>query len=193
MIDLRPAAVTMAALIDGIADGRLADRTPCERTSVGDLVVHVDQVARGAVALAARDADGMRDAAATVADGSLLASGWRSEVRTHLTAAASAWSRPEAWSCAVGVPGSDLDAATWGRITLTEWVVHGWDLAVSTGQPFDPDESTLRACWDHVRAFVPNARFAGLWGPPVDVGPDAGVLELGLGTTGRDPAWRPQD
>ena len=26
---------------------------------------------------------------------------------------------------------------------------------------------------------------------PVDVGPDAGVLELVLGTTGRDPAWRP--
>ena len=56
--------------------------------------------------------------------------------------------------------GSDL----WGKITLTELVVHGWDIATATGQPFDLPERTLQACFQHVATFVPNAPVLGLWG-----------------------------
>ncbi|UDY34434.1 TIGR03086 family metal-binding protein [Dermatobacter hominis] len=188
MIDLRPAASRMVAVIDALDDRQLCDPTPCAATSVGDLVVHVDQVAQGAVALAARDEDGMRAAGAIVADGSRLGPRWRAEVRDDLDAAAEAWTRPAAWAPGAAVPGSDLDAATWGRITLTELVVHGWDLAVATGQPFDVPEPTLQACWDHVRVFVPDAPFPGLWGPPVEVPAGAPLLDRLLATTGRDPA-----
>ena len=152
-------------------------------------MVHVDQVARGAVALAARDEDRMRAAASIVADGSRLGPGWRDELRGHLGAAASAWTDPAAWDLRVAVPGSDLGAPTWARITLTELVVHGWDLAIATGQPFDLPVPTVEACWDHVRVFVPDAPFPDLWGPPVAVGPGAPVLDRILATTGRDPSW----
>jgi hypothetical protein len=30
----------------------------------------------------------------------------------------------------------------WGKIALTELVVHGWDIAKATGQPFDLPEGT---------------------------------------------------
>jgi hypothetical protein len=50
----------------------------------------------------------------------------------------------------------------WGKITLTELVVHGWDIATATGQPFDLPEHTLQACFQHVATFVPNAPVPGL-------------------------------
>ena len=87
------------------------------------------------------------------------------------------------------MPGSDLSNETWGRIALTELVVHGWDLAVATGQrideSFDLPEHTLRACLDHVAEFVPDAPFPELWGTPVVVAPDAPLLDRILAITGR--------
>jgi uncharacterized protein (TIGR03086 family) len=76
---------------------------------------------------------------------------------------------------------------TWGKITLTELVVHGWDIAKATGQPFDLPEPTLRACLDRVAIFVPNATIPTLWGPPVDVATAVPLLVRIVAITGRIP------
>jgi uncharacterized protein (TIGR03086 family) len=99
-----------------------------------------------------------------------------------------AWDDPAAWQGGGNVPGSDLSNATWGNIALTELVVHGWDIAQATGQPFEPAEPTLRACLDHVAAFLPNAPIPTLWGPPVDIVPGAGLLDQIVAITGRRPS-----
>jgi hypothetical protein len=39
------------------------------------------------------------------------------------------WQDPAAWEGSAD-PGVELPNATWGRIALTEVVVHGWDLAL---------------------------------------------------------------
>ena len=72
--------------------------------------------------------------------------------------------------------GVELSNTTWGKITLTELVVHGWDIAIAIGHPFDLPEHTLQACFDHVAVFVPNAPLPDLWGPPVEVPQDAALL-----------------
>lgn len=167
MIDLKPACTATAALVADVDEDRLDDPTPCAGYTVRDLVAHLDQVARGI------DAPGP------------LGPGWRTEVPAHLDALAAAWADPAAWE---GVGALDLPNAVWGRIVLTELVVHGWDLARATGRPFAlDDEPSLRACLEHVAEFVPNAPVPQLWGPPADVGEGAPLIDRIVAITGRTP------
>ena len=67
--------------------------------------------------------------------------------------------------------GVDLPGAAAGRVVLDELIVHGWDVARATGQPFDPDEGHLR----EVEGMVGQLRgdnageIPGLFGPVVAV------------------------
>jgi uncharacterized protein (TIGR03086 family) len=185
MIDLNPACDGMVAVLAGVTDGQLGDSTSCASYTVGDLIDHVDQVARGACALA-RHSPELPDVGAGP-DAANLQPGWRSSVSQHVRMLGQVWDDPAAWLGGGGVPGSDLSNETWGRITLTELVVHGWDIARATGVPFDLPESTLRACLDHVTAFVLNAPFPSLWGPPITVPFDASTLDRIVAITGRAP------
>ena len=186
MIDLQPACQGMVEVVQGTTDDQLALATPCDEYTVGDLVDHVDLVTRGALALARRDEAEL----ARTADGprpTHREPDWRSVLADQLAALGAAWADPVAWQGGGGVPGSDLSNETWGKITLTELVVHGWDLARATGQPFDLPVPTLRACLDHVAVFVPNAPVPTLWRPPVVVAPDAPLLDRIVAITGRRP------
>jgi uncharacterized protein (TIGR03086 family) len=76
-------------------------------------------------------------------------------------------------------------------VALDELVVHGWDLAVATGQSYAPDDASVRASLQFAESVpdVPEARL-GLYGPRVPVPGDAPLLHRLLGATGRDPTWR---
>ncbi len=189
-IDLRPAAARFVALAAGTADGELTGATPCTAYDVGDLIDHVALVAEGSRALAHDDLAAV--AATRSASGrSHLGPAWRDDLAALLGDLGEAWAEPGAWE-GPGVPGSGLGRATWGRIALTELVVHGWDLAVATGQPFGLDDApTLDACWAHVAAFVPVAPVPQLWGPAVAVPDDAPAIDRIVAVTGRDPGWAP--
>jgi uncharacterized protein (TIGR03086 family) len=167
VIDLKPACTTTAALVAGTADDRLDDPTPCTDLAVRDLIAHLDQVARGA------------DTPEP------LGPGWRTGIPDRLDALAAEWADPVRWD---GVGALDLPNAVWGRIVLTEMVVHGWDLARATGRPFAlDDEPSLRACLDHVAEFVPNAPVPQLWGPPAVVDEGAPTIDRIVAITGRTP------
>jgi uncharacterized protein (TIGR03086 family) len=98
-----------------------------------------------------------------------------------------AWDDPAAWQGSSDAGGLVLSNELWGKIALTEMVVHGWDIARATGRPFDLPEQTLRACLDHVAVFVPNAPLPELWGTTVVVGEDAPLLDRIVAITGRTP------
>lgn len=184
MFDLKPACRGMTEVVARIAEARFDDPTPCTEYSVADLIDHVDHVTRGATALALGDGDAL-----TAASGPVpvhLEADWPDVVAQHLAALGTAWDDPAPWDGA-GVPGSDLSNETWAKIALTELVVHGWDLARATGQPFDLPEPTLRVCLDHVAAFVPDAPVPELWGPAVEVAADASLLDHIVAITGRTP------
>jgi uncharacterized protein (TIGR03086 family) len=71
-------------------------------------------------------------------------------------------------------------------------VVHGWDVARSSGQRYEVDDASLQAVHGFVGQFSgpgnEEAR-AGLFGPEVAVPGDAPLLERVIGMTGRDPGW----
>jgi uncharacterized protein (TIGR03086 family) len=185
MIDLTPARDTMLVLLGGVTADQLVLPTPCAEYTVRDLIEHVDGAATGFAALARGD-DPPDDEptgapAAAVPD-------WRDGVAKHVWALGEAWRDPAAWRGSSTVAGGlELPNERWGKIALTELVVHGWDLAKATGQPFELAEPALRACYEHVAEFVPNAPVAGLWGPAVGVPEDAPLLDRLLAITGRTP------
>ncbi len=88
--------------------------------------------------------------------------------------------------------GVDLPAEVAGIVALDEVIVHGWDIAVASGQSFSSEARLVEAALQFVQSTVaqnPDGS-PGLFGPPVPVPEDAPVLDRLIGLTGRDPAWR---
>jgi uncharacterized protein (TIGR03086 family) len=186
VIDLKPAGNLIIEIVAGVADDQLDCSTPCTDYSVGDLVDHVDHLSRLFAALARHDQAGLRGVSAGP-DPVQLDPEWRDVLSGHVRALVEAWDDPAAWQGTDNMPGSDLSNQVWGRITLTEVVVHAWDIAQATDQRFDLPEATLRACLDHVVEFVPKVPVQGLWGPPVEVGINATLVNRIVAVTGRVP------
>lgn len=184
MIDLRPACRRVTHVLAGVTNDQLAHPTPCSDYTVGDLINHVSDVSQGFAALARKShtADGAHDDKAM-----LLCGNWREPVTARVLALGDSWADPAAWQGSFDAAGVELSNELWGRIALTEMVVHGWDLAKATDQPFDLPGTTLRACLEHVAEFVPNAPVPALWGPAVDVPDGAPLLERIIAITGRTP------
>ena len=71
-----------------------------------------------------------------------------------------------------------------------DFVVHGWDLAVSIGARYAPP-AELSALAYKVGEFIPDSSRTpdGPFAPVVQVGSDADELARLLGLAGRDPEW----
>jgi uncharacterized protein (TIGR03086 family) len=189
MIDLEPATTALSALLDGVRDEQLSAPTPCAGRSLGDLLDHVDGLSLAFTAAATKTPiDG-----APSADASRLGEDWRTRIPGRLAALASAWGDEAAWAGMTRAGGVDLPAAVAGVVALNEVVVHGWDIAVSSGQRFTCEPSLLEAAYGFVRSTVAQhpQGSPGLFGPPVPVPDDAPLLDRLIGLTGRDPAWSP--
>ena len=117
---------------------------------------------------------------------------WRTRIPAALTSLAQAWREPAAWTGTTRVGGVDLPGDSAGIFALDEVLVHGWDLAVATGQPYDADDSSLYPLQGMLTALAgPDQRAARdrIFGPVIDVQADAPLLDRVIGLTGRDPAW----
>lgn len=184
--DLAPAVRRMARLVRGVPDGALDRPTPCERYRVGDLLEHI-----GGAALAFRAAAVKQPLpGAPSGDAARLPPDWRTGIPADLDALAEAWADPTAWTGQTAAGGVDLPGEVAGVVALDELVIHGWDLAVATGQPAGYDGPGLDAVHGMVQHFR-SAGVEGLFGPAVDVPDDAPQLDRILGLAGRDPGWAP--
>ncbi|MDD7932251.1 TIGR03086 family metal-binding protein [Actinomycetospora straminea] len=182
-LDLTPAARALGGLVTTVTDDDLAAPTPCTGWTVADLLDHLDVVAAGFTALARGTDDPAPGPGDVPWDG-----GRRDTLATGLARMAGAWRSPAAGEGTAGAPGPVLPRATWGRIGLTELVVHAWDLARALDRPVpDLPADVLRATADHVAVFVPRAPLPELWGPRVPTGDDAPLWDRVVAGTGRTP------
>jgi uncharacterized protein (TIGR03086 family) len=189
MIDIHPAAQRTADLITSLDDDQLGLPTPCPDAQVGDLIDHLGVFAVRFLAAARKESDA-GSSAPPPPSGANLEAGWRDRISRDLLALAEAWSNPQAWDGSTHAGGLEMPASVVGLVALDELVVHGWDIAVATGQPYEPAEPEIEAATEFVISFD-APRDGRLFGPTVSVPGDATPLDRLLGLTGRDPAWQP--
>ena len=191
-IDLEPAARRLGALVRAVPDEALDGPTPCPDYRLGDLLEHVGGLAFAFRAAATKDLAGVTGQGPS-GDAARLADDWRERIPDDLVAMAEAWRDPEAWTGMTQAGGIDLPGEIAGLVALDELVVHGWDVARATGQPYHvgPDELAAVRSFVAPMADAPPEQRAGLFGPVVRVPDDASELDRIIGLTGRDPAWSP--
>ena len=186
MIDMTDATDRMVSLLASVSEDQFDLHTPCPELRLGDLVDHVGTFATRFFAVAHKEGRGgpTRPSAAN------LEAGWRDRITDDLRTCADAWRQSEAWEGMTVVRGAGLPAEVAGLVVLDELVVHGWDIAVSTGQPYEPSVPDIEAALSFVESFD-APRDGNLFGPVVPVPDSAAPLDKLLGLTGRDPSWQP--
>ncbi len=188
-LDLGPQTLVVARLAEAVTDAHLADPTPCPRYAVRHLLGHLL-----GLAVAFRDA-GRKDLGVTTdtsPDAALpdIGPGWREDLPKVLDELAGAWRDPAAWTGTTRAGGVDLPGGVAGAVTADELVVHGWDLARATGQPYTPDPAALEAAHGFLLAAAQEGeRGEGIFGPVVPVPSGAPLLDRTIGLSGRDPGW----
>jgi uncharacterized protein (TIGR03086 family) len=189
VIDIEPATRTLTNLIRNVRDDQLGWPTPCSDTSVADLIDHVDGLSRAFTAAATKAK--LEGDQRPTPDGSRLGTDWRPRLAQRLATLAQAWDRSDAWTGMTQAGGQDLPGELAGVIALNEVLVHGWDIAVASGQSFTCKPDLVEAALQFVQPTAeqnPDGT-AGLFGPAVPVPEDAPALDRLLALTGRDPAW----
>ncbi|MCD2192593.1 TIGR03086 family metal-binding protein [Actinomycetospora endophytica] len=177
----------LARVVDGIDGAERAAATPCTEYDVATLLDHVvgwlDTFSAGYADPEGRapraDLSGYRapdDAAAAVRDAAAT---------LDRALAAGAATRP----LTLG------EAAMPGEMALSmilwEYQVHGWDLAVATGQPWSPPDAGLEASLVFAPMMLTDD-YQGegkTFGPRVAVADDAPALDRLVAISGRDPGW----
>jgi uncharacterized protein (TIGR03086 family) len=183
----------MAELVGNVTDDMLGAPTPCPDYTLGDLVEHIGGMALAFTAAATKDtAD--TGAQGPSGDASRLGDDWRARIARDLAALADAWQDPAAWTGTTRAGGLDLPGEVAGLVVVDELVVHGWDVARASGQPYECDEALLGAAHGFVSQFSGPGQESsrdGLFGPVVEVPHDAPLLDRLVGLAGRDPSWSP--
>lgn len=212
--DLEPAARRIVALLGPVDDSRLDGPTPCPDYAVRELLGHLAGLAT-AFRDAARKDLGASTAVSPDAALPVLDDDWRAALPRRLDEMAAAWRSPGAWTGMTRAGGVELPGEVAGAVALNELVVHGWDLARSTGQPYAAGEAELRSC---EALLAPAAEDgpdsgpdggsdgaggadaadrpdgsggSGLFGVPVPVPDGAPLLDRVIALSGRRPDWRP--
>jgi uncharacterized protein (TIGR03086 family) len=191
MLDLQSPADQVAALASGVTDEQLDAPTPCPGTDVSMMLAHII-----GLSVAFRDAaakiEGPTTARSPTAIRLELPADWRVLLPRRLDDLVAAWRDPDAWQGDTQAGGVSLPGAVAGQVANNELVLHGWDLAVATGQPLQPSEENLQTSWEMVSNTPDDPQVReGLFGPVVTVSDGASLLDRTLGQAGRDPHWSP--
>ena len=182
-------AAEVARVIAGVRDDQLTDPTPCAGTSVAAMLDHFV----GLTVAFRLGAEKSPLAGGPSADADHLPADWRERLPRQLDALVAAWRAAGAWEGITEVAGVRMPAAAMGVVALNEVLVHGWDLAVATGQPYEVDPAAAQACLEFARAWPPaRPRCATRCTDRSCRCPTTPrSFDRLLGQTGRDPAWKP--
>jgi uncharacterized protein (TIGR03086 family) len=191
MLDLTPVTGTVAQVINDIGDDQLGAPTPCDGTTVADMLDHLDGLCLAFTAAAEKDQAGGSQGPS--ADGSRLGPDWRMRISGRLARLGRAWQDGAAWDGMTRAGGVDLPGEVAASVAINEVVVHGWDIAAATGHAYACEDQLVQAALAFVESAVAQnpEGSSGLFGPRVRVPDSAPLLDRLIGLTGRDPAWQP--
>jgi uncharacterized protein (TIGR03086 family) len=171
----RTALTWVRTLADGVPADRLADPTPCTEWDVRGLLGHlVATVDRVRVIGEGGDPQTVPRVVEGIAD-----DGWTDALDAAEDKMAAVWADDAVLDELVTVPWGRVPgrAAVWGYIR--EALVHGWDLAVATGQSPEADPVTAEAALAETKRVMPAEPRGGPipFAAPVAPRPEAGPTE----------------
>lgn len=100
---------------------------------------------------------------------------------------AAAISAPGALERTVAAPFGEVPGETFARFVVLDGLVHGWDMATATGQPYDPPAELVAAADAFARGAVDPLRDGTTFADAVEPAPDASPIERLAAYTGRRP------
>lgn len=169
-------------IVAGIEPGQWRTATPCDGWDVHALVNHLVAGNLWAAELGA---------GATIGDigdrldGDVLGADPAASYRTSAAAAAAAFRRPGAMDAPCAVSYGPVPGSVYAGHRLLDVFVHGWDLAVATGQDPELDPGLLKACREVIEPQIAAFRAAGAFGDEQPVPPDATDQQRFLAMLGR--------
>ncbi len=178
--DLERAFDAAAAIVDAVPEDRRDASSPCADWTVADVVEHV---IGGNLAVA-------RALGPELADAPEVAESLAPRFRSSAEALVAAFALPDALSGTVTIPFGTVPAPVAVQLRTIEALVHGWDVAVASGQ----DPTTLPADLAEAGIAFSESVFAGQdrtqlpFAPAVTPADDAPAIDRLAGLLGRtDP------
>jgi uncharacterized protein (TIGR03086 family) len=144
--DLHDAGTALARVVASVGEDRWTAPTPCSEWTVAELVGHVTLGNRISTALL-RGED--RPGGAQLPAAELPAAFDRSMADLE-----EAFGRPGALEQTVTLPIGDIPATAARDLRVTELLVHGWDLALATGQDLSAPERAVQRALMFSREFI---------------------------------------
>jgi uncharacterized protein (TIGR03086 family) len=167
----------LEAVVDGIRPDQLDDPTPCANFTVSGVLEHMI----GGVTVFAPAFRGESEPAATAPTGTLTEQ-WRHAMADLLDAVHT----PGAQERTIAAPIGEVPGAVFTRFVAFDGLVHGWDLATATGQPYNPRQTVVSEVDAFARqALAPEMRDGDTFAAETDAPPDASQLERLVAFSGR--------
>jgi uncharacterized protein (TIGR03086 family) len=94
---------------------------------------------------------------------------------------------PGALDRTVQAPFGEVPGATLARFVVLDGLVHGWDLATATGQPYEPSEALVAEVEAFARQAVEPLRDGDTFAAAVAPPPSATPIQRLVAFTGRRP------
>jgi len=178
----RQALAATKKVVAGISDDRWNEPTPCEDWSVRELTNHLvsgnwwaGELARGATI----------EEVGSRLDGDQLGADPLDAYERSAEAAATAFEQPGALEAPCAVSYGPVPGSVYAGHRFLDVLIHGWDLAVATGQDPALDPALVEACWDVVNPQAEMLRGSGMFGDDVPVPSGADSQSRLLAVLGR--------
>lgn len=171
-------APALGGVVTQIGAGQLDEPTPCTDFTVRGVLEHMIAGATGFAAAFRGE-----PAPSANGDGSADPVGRFGEAMTGLVDAVRS---PGALDRTIAAPFGDVPGQTFARFVVLDGLVHGWDLAIATGRPYQPPVTLVAEVDAFAReAIVPAMREADMFAAPVEAPADATPIERLVALTGR--------
>ena len=169
-------------VVTGIPADRWQSATPCDGWDVHSLLNHLVAGNLWAAELAA---GGTIAAVGDRLDGDLLGSDPSGAYKASADAAAAVFRKPGALDAPCAVSYGPVPGSVYAGHRFLDVFVHGWDLAVATGQDAALDPALMRACREVIEPQLAAFRGAGAFGAELPAPAGATAQDRFLAMLGR--------
>jgi len=178
----RTAVAVLTPLVHATPESALMKATPCDEWAVRDLLNHL---VGGGYMFAA----GLRgEAAEGDPDADLVGDDHIAAFDGAIAAFSDALAGTKDLSAPVPLPFATLPADVALRIAAADLLIHAWDLAQATGQPFDPPVDFVQSVTPFYAEFItPPLRQGGFFAAEVEAPDGSTPIEQLVALAGRQP------